>query len=507
MQLNVSLVVNCLAVEESQEKEGEKMDKSGRFAIFSPSRLLYWGNDGIRNCRKSRVNQGIIIGIFSFFRVYFRLSLWLFCCYAPYALAEWDSTDSGRLLDIYVEIRTWQASQNTKFDLLKSYLNAYNGGSVGDNVADIENELERIYNALGYSYGSSARHLADDMADVNENLVDIHDNITGLYDGLESLESIYVRLGEILDALDDNTGGSGGEISSDIATETTLSAFKGKYEELANQYLTSWGFSGGSGGTYRDYLDNLYRFQPYVLHDSYSSAGTVPFPNETHKWYYLYYPSKTSMNFDNPYEALSWSFSQSLQTFNEVLYMNQLKMEWNDWYAHTNLISTLHDIYQQPKNYVDKSEDIGSVNDENGEMSITYNDAEGGSPPTPEVIDTKIVFTNDFAQLETDADDMDDTLDDINYSKMKDIYKVPEGIESQGYRDYSQVESIPDYQIQYGNDKSFSFVFGASQRQIYNSILSPALLNNLRNVFSKLWLFLSVYFNFVLFKIFGKVND
>lgn len=493
------------------------MDKSGRFAIFSSS--SFGGRNGCRDCRKFGVNKGIVNRIFSFFRFYRWVTLWLFCFISSYALAEWDENDTRTLNEILYAVEQIENDEDTRFSLLENMLEQ-DGNSVGFNANRIYNYVYRTFNALGYSYGSSARHLSDDMADVNTNLVDIHDNITGLYDGLTSLESIYARLGEILDALDGNTGGSGGEIPSDIATETTLSSFKGKYEELANQFLNSWGYAGGSGGTLKESLSYFFpksntsnRYTVYAITPTLDLGDTSPFPvpgGTGGSWKPFTVPmfGSSIRQFQNNFmEDFGFILGENLYGLSSIQQENAKKQAWNDWYAHTNLISTLNVLSRPPDNYIDKSSDIGSLNDENGEMSITYNDAEGGSPPTPELIDTKIVYTNDFAQLETKAEEVEDIFKDINYSKMKEIYKVPQGIENQGYRDYSQIETIPDYQIQYGNDKNFSFVFGASHRQIYNSILSPSLLNKLRGVFSKLWFFLSVYFNFVLFKIFGKVND
>lgn len=490
------------------------MDKIARFAILG---LFPFKRHGNRNCFKSRFNSRFTCRVFSFFGFYFRASLWLFSLLSsPALIADFSSSDLNEIESYLSNIYDYNIDIYNKLNDIE-----YDVGDIKSDADNMRQMLQNIYNGFGYSY-NGAYTLRQDMQENNEHLIDIHDNITGLYDGLTSLESIYARLGEILDALDDNgTGsGSGGEIPSDIATETTLSSFKGKYEELANQFLNSWGFEGGSGGTFKESLSYIFpktnssnRFIVYSIAPTTDLGAISPFPvpgGTGGSWKDFMMPmfgSSTRIYSNNFLEDFGYVLGENLYGLSSIQQQNMQKQAWNDWYAHTNLISTLNTLSSPPKNYIDSSSDIGSVDSSTGEMTLTYNDSEGGSPPTPEVIDTKVVFTNDFSVLETDSNSIGENLNKITYSKLNEKYKLPEGIENNNYQDYSSKEAFPDYNLQYGPEQYQSFRFTATHRRMYNSLFSPQLCDKLRAVFSKLWFFLSIWFNFVLFKIFGKVKE
>lgn len=487
------------------------MDKIARFAILS----LFLKRYGNRNRCESRFNSRVIDRVFSLFRFYFRVSLWIFCGVSSYALAEFSSEDSNNLNLISQEV--WNI--NTKVGNIDSQT---------DTISNHTSNILKLYQSLGYTNYTGGTTLRSDILNLRDYLAALDDLNQEMLKGMGGSgqkwvgDSLGVRLDKIIAAIESlDTGGSGSEtpeIPTDIATETTLSSFKGKYEEFANQFLNSWGFS--QEHNLKSYFDNFFtaRYYTWTTRIFTQPAGTsegpmTPFPIKTpvapgYKWFNTSPGSSTTtQSFNNVFEWLQYAQDEMHGRY--FLYTQNLfkKQAWNDWYAHTNLVSTLYTLSSPPKNYIDKSSDIGSINAENGEMSIVYNDSEGGSPPTPEVIDTKVVYTNDFSILETDSTSIGNNLNEITYTKLNEKYKLPEGIETNNYQDYSSKESFPDYNLQYGTKEYQSFRFTAKHRSMYNSLFSPQLCDKLRAVFSKLWFFLSIWFNFVLFKVFGKIKD
>lgn len=482
------------------------MDKIARFAILGLFPFKRYGN---RNCFKSRFDSRVTRRIFSLLGFYFRTSFWLYCLLSsPALIAEFSSDDSDNLLLISQEvfnIHTKVSSIESSQDILEEH------------TKDISN----LYKSLGYTnYYAGQGTLKQDILVLRDYLSALSGQNQSILKGMGSTsqttwsgETLGVKLDKILsaiEALDTPDSGSGGETFSDFATETTLSAFKGQYEQLANQFLNSWGFS--QEYNLKGYLDYIVpgvgsNFSIPYLRFSAVGAETSPYPDTVDRWV-----SWQSRNYN-----LSQSGSFLEDFFNALSARDggivdldlrwRKKQAWNDWYAHTNLVDTLYLLSSPPKNYIDSSSDIGSVDSSTGEMILTYNDSEGGSPPTPEVIDTKVVFTNDFSVLQTDSNSIGENLNRITYSKLNEKYKLPEGIENNNYQDYSSKEALPDYTLQYGPKQYQTFRFTSKHRTMYNSIFSPQLCDKLRGVFSKLWFFLSIWFNFVLFKIFGKVKE
>lgn len=479
-------------------------------AIFSPSPFLGRIKNGRGSGRRVSQYSRFDYRIFAIFRFFVWASVWFCPCFFRSALAEFDNDDSSTLRQIYSVVDSIYESTYRSEEYLAT--TSMNAEAANGYLRNIQQYTQSSAQGLGY-YGTSATGtLKGDMTKILNYMgygsgVTLAGSLTSLVNqtnqiktnlGGDNYNTIADRLDDIINYLESRT------TPTDYATETTLSAFKNKYEEISNQFLTSWGFVGGSDGTYRDYLESIFKVRPYSLQDMYGRAGNSPFPNENNSWFSMYYPEQTS-SFYNPFEGLSWTFAQSLQTFSDVLMLNMQKQSWNDWYSHTNSVAHLDMIVSSlnstPALRVDGTDDIGTI-DEN-QLNITFDKATGDSAET---IDLQPAFTNDLAELTTPAENVTNKVANlITYSKLSNRYKTP-NVDDTNYRDYEITQDISDYNLQYGTRPQMTFRFTATARNLFRGFLSRERMATLRSIFLKLWAFLAIYCNFLIFKIFGKMG-
>lgn len=483
------------------------MENNTCCAIFSPSSFGSKKNgrgSGRRVSQYSRFDNRI----FSIFRFFVWLAVWFCPCFFRTSLAENDYTgmingilnDTGQILG---EVGTIDGRLEREIipDLEENRQYLYY----------IKSNTDFLKNGFGY-FGGSAGVFKDDVNTIILKLSNINDNITVLQDGVTELGLVNQKLDSILEYLN-GTGGSGGTLPTDIATETTLSAFKSKYEDISNQFLTSWGFVGGSGGTLKDYLVSVFGDSPsntitYYLYDVFENPSeTSPFPNSDKYWYDLT-RYETSMTVNSPFEAIINQLFYD--QYNKEYYfranlMNMQKQSWNDWYAHTNSIARLDLIVSSlnstPDIYVNDTDDIGTVTDD--KLNITFDKSTGDAA---ESIELNPAFTNDVAELTAPAQSLTNKVAKlITYSKLSNRYKTPD-LDNTNYRDYEVTQDIPDYKLQYGTRPQMHFQFTSVSRNLFRGFLPREKMATLRSIFLKLWAFLAIYCNFLIFKIFGKMG-
>lgn len=487
------------------------MENNKRCAIFSPSSFSGMKINGRRNFSRISKHSRFDYRIFSIFRVFAWASFWFCPCFFRSALAEFETTDSQNLSSIksnVVLLERYVSQINTNVSGLETQLQNLNGKTETTrlNVRDILANSNTLLSVLGYgtSYAEINGTLKQDLTTINSTL--------------------ETKLQAIIDALqNEGSGGSGGDTSLpiDIATETTLSAFKSqnhtditafqsKYEEFANQFLTSWGFVGGSDGTLKDLLESCFvapakdSIYPTLIMSE-EGWDNVPFPVESHGWANYYRGWEKFSSNGNWLSVLSEIFAANLEGFGDGLTYNFQKSSWNDWYAHTNTLARLDMIVESlnstPDISVNDTNDIGTVTDD--KLNITFDKSTGDSPDS---IDLHPAFTNDVAELSGPAHSITNKVAKlITYSKLSNRYKTPD-VDNTNYRDYGVIQDIPDYNLQYGTRPQMRFSFTATARNLFRGFLSRERMATLRDIFLKLWAFLAIYCNFLIFKIFGKMG-
>lgn len=238
---------------------------------------------------------------------------------------------------------------------------------------------------------------------------------------------IVTKLESIISLLSGNSGsGSAAEINQNWLTEA-------KYTEVANQFLTSWGFEGGSAGSFKQSFDMLVGTQTslpssYTL-TYYTAERDVftPFPDADPRPFnkiYWYDLNEHSITFDlneiGYLGMLNYNMQymhNTLSGASDALVNNMKKSSWNDWYAHTNLVATI--VQQADRFFHAPSDDNTNTTFSDGKL-ITVTTS-GGSSNTNEE-DLTPVTTNDFAQIEQDTNSVTNSLKFLSADKIKSRY-------------------------------------------------------------------------------------
>lgn len=284
--------------------------------------------------------------------------------------------------------------------------------------------LNKIHSKLGDFYSNNSQWNAKIVEEMLEDQsifgYTVENTFKADYDAknatlVEKLESIITAL-EDLKASDSPEGGSGeGEstINETWLTEDTFKADFGGFVDKYDTFLSSWGFGGASGGSFKSWLEKnrgtsniLWSFAVDL------SSPNQPFPGNNSYWPSLatggdYFVS-TGDAFKDIIIALDHS-SYKNANFNLTL---AKKQAWNDWQAHTNLISKLDSIFKlENKSSLSFDEDTGQlVFDENlgGSSSATVTDV---TPVSTNSVDTAVTSVTNSASRVTEIFSKDDVLE------------------------------------------------------------------------------------------------
>lgn len=493
------------------------------FAVF----FTFWGINGRRtvsfNPARNASHKAIARRIFTFSSILFGLCVWLF---PSSALAEMSETQEGLLRTIKLNldsIKVDVSSIDTVQDWQYSYLVNALGGNMNSGsetpyyVPAIYNQLQQLYKSLGTTEQNTLLSKLTTLEGYSSSLVNNSE------DSLDHLQRIEDFLSNIEALLESNSGGSGsggeGSTENDWVKETTFQEYSDNFQTYYDWVRSSFGFEGGSSESLYDWLNNRFGWNSdagYTLRSYYYEEGKgndSPFPlsNSEMSWAIL---NGNRWTFTNKtfLEVLIDQMESDIVTtgdgFSAVI-NNQIKSSWNDWYAHTNLVSTLERLLDNspPENRVDSTSDIGTItqSQNGGEvLNITYDSGTGDSA---ESIDLTPAYTNNVAQLSTDADDIKKDFDDIwDYNKIKERY-----VDSEKFKDTSsfqdvQQKEISDYIIQYGNKPYMAFRWSSTALRMYKAIFTYDRMRLLRSTFGRMWNLLVIWGCYVLFRILGKAN-
>lgn len=331
-------------------------------------------------------------------------ALWL--SFSPVVLrAEFSQEDRnflsnrfGELRDDTTQIEFWTESSSGKLTLIRDKLSEFYSNNSQWNAKIVEEMLEN-QSIFGYTVENTFKA---DYDAKNATLV-------------EKLEAIITAL-EDLKASESPEGGSGeGEstINETWLTEDTFKADFGGFVDKYDTFLSSWGFGGGSGDSLKSWLIQRRNRSNVIWQfatDLYSS--NVPFPGNNSYWPVVYERQNAWYGSGDPFvdivESL-WDTSGRMANLNLTI---SKKQAWNDWQAHTNLISRLDSIFSlESKSSLSFDEDTGQlVFDENlgGSSSATVTDV---TPVSTNSVDTAVTSVTNSATRVTEIFSKDDVLE------------------------------------------------------------------------------------------------
>lgn len=532
----------------------EKKRSAAFFAYHSFNKLssiFLRKKNGIRYCCKHSSYTRVFCRKRSFFLFCLWYFSWLFLFAPRFALAEFESNDKTNLQNIRSDVNNINLETQSIHDLLREALstsggNGYVGwhlGLMGDDVNDIDNKLSYLFGVLGYGYASSQTGtLNDSLISIKQQIADIYNYQKLPSDGagyqnwvnLQKLQTISGGLGYtggyqstlkydntiIIDRLEailaflNNTFTGSSSSPQDYVKEDT-------FTEFAQQYWSAFGFSGGSDGSLKDLISPWFKLQTsegyqanYRYWEYYQrrTSSIDPFPVDfstgtEYRWFNTTAPVVTEHNYlsADPFSFLA-EFHGNLQLSNQKFLQGiAIKQSWNDYYAHTNLVSTLERLLTvtPPEDRVDSIASLGKIEKtESGkeELIIDYGTGTGDSPET---IDLNPAVTNTTEELALSVDSTTNTVSRVlSYQTISNRYTDFSRVDNTGYRDYMSFEDIPTSELNLGGGMVVNV--GDNFKSVFESLLPMSTMVKLRQVFGYLWLFFYVYANWLLFKITGK---
>lgn len=429
--------------------------------------------------------------------------------------AEFDADDSQNLN----LIRGWVQNIELDVDEIKDEFLSWDTrylDSIKEDVDDTAYNSSMILKRMGYSsYSDPNITIHSDFEHLSSDLDAIHDNITELKDGITELELLNDKVQSIIDYLESSggSGGSGGSGDTEINQNWLTEA---KYTEIANQFLSSWGFEGGSSGTFKNSIDMMIGTQTslptsYTLTYYTAERDTfVPFPDTNpapfnKNWWYTL--NQHNMTFDLNEIGLFGMLNYNMQYMHltlgglsEALINNMKKQSWNDWQAHTNLVENIRLSNFMPSDSPNP-DNIGTIDESSGILSLTFDNGTGDSP---DEIDLTPSFTNDTNTLYENLGSITNKFEKMVVAQdIKNRYFRNYISEEQKHIDVVQMDKLND-KIDFFTyeGKTYSLEMSDNALSMYREIFSYDVLRNIRGFvysfyvllvgISCFWLFLKV---------------
>lgn len=487
---------------------------NGLSASFPP--FFYEVHSGqSRSCKRDNTIVYALSRVFLFFRVH----LWIYFCFASLAIlrAEFDSGDSANLTTIKNTVGTISGIVSDSSLYLRQI--ELDVGSIDDNVSTLKNYNAYILGQFGYGLGSSqVSSVKSDFDALKQNSSDSLDYLQRIEDYLSNIEAILESNGD--------TGGSGGEsttINQDWLKEDTFKTY-------SDWVKSSFGFTGGTGTEdtlkslispfYDTWINgysndlNLY----YFVQNTRPTLGlNTPFPVTNNNgrdglWYDLSEPRTYLMpeSYKDPFKFLADVFVQQAYLDNQFSQGLLKKQSWNDWYAHTNLVSTLENLltYSVPEQSINGSSSFGGIKTDevtgDKTLDITWEKSTGDSAESIELTPS---FTNDLSQLTMDSNSITNRFNNIfDYTNIKNRYLSNSKIITNNSYNDPKTSDVGNYTFKYGSWKEQTFEWTAKSTNLYRSVFSYELMKFLRSTFDVLWKIFAALCNFALFKRLGRVD-